>query len=217
MSRLNVKTDKDVRDKERLAAGVRPNSVKDESLDPVVSYGPELAPTSKYIWDTLEDMEAKDCIAKGVEIDAWRPLRKPKFGKVKDIKPEQKGLNLMLKYLVESIEGVSEKYGLLYSVIGFILLPIVYKVTNAYKAAVNDYEGANDNKSANDYKAVSMMAPATTRPTMLTRPPTATRPPMTTRPPPGAGVRPPTVTRPRAGTRLPMTRSASQPTTPGAW
>ena len=73
MNWLNVKTDKDVRDKARLAAGGRPKSVKDKSLDPVVSYGPELAPTSKYIWDTLEDMEAKDCIAKGVEIDAWRP------------------------------------------------------------------------------------------------------------------------------------------------
>ncbi len=76
-------------DKARLAAGVRPKSVKDKSLDPVVSYGSELAPTSKYIWEALEDMEAKDCIAKGVEIDAWRPLRKPKCGKVKDIKPEQ--------------------------------------------------------------------------------------------------------------------------------
>jgi hypothetical protein len=110
MNWLNVKTDKDVRDKARLPTGVRPKSVKDKSLDPVVSYGPELAPTSKYIWDTLEDMDSRDCIAKCVEIDAWQPLRKPKFGKVKNIKPEQKGLNFMLK-CIKAAEKVEESLG----------------------------------------------------------------------------------------------------------
>ncbi len=97
MNWLNVKADKDPWGKALLAAGVRPKTIKDWSLDPVVTYGSKLAPTNKSIWDTLEDKDSNDCIAKCLEIDEWRPLRKPKFGKVKNIKPEQKGLNFMLK------------------------------------------------------------------------------------------------------------------------
>merc|ERR1712146_261900 len=46
-------------------------------------------------------------------IAKWKPLRKAKFGKVKNIKPEQKGVNLMLKCTsgptaVEGQDGLKE-------------------------------------------------------------------------------------------------------------
>merc|ERR1712039_61907 len=78
-------------------AGVRPKTIKDWTLDPVVQYGDKMNPTSKSIWDTLEDMDSPECIEKCVEIDAWRPLKKPKFNKVGKLIPEQKGVNLLLK------------------------------------------------------------------------------------------------------------------------
>merc|ERR1712224_464828 len=91
--------DRDVWGKELLEAGVRLKTIKDWTKDPVVQYGDKQNPTSKSIWDTIEDMDSKECIAKCVEIDEWRPLRKPKFGKVGKVGPEQKGLNFHLKCL----------------------------------------------------------------------------------------------------------------------
>merc|ERR1712048_259985 len=51
----------------------------------------------KSIWDTLEDMDAIDCLKKCKEVSKWRPLKKPKFKKVKNVQPEQKGVNLVVK------------------------------------------------------------------------------------------------------------------------
>jgi len=85
--------------RELLAAGVRHKTIKAWTLDPVVQYGDMQSPTSKSIWDTLEDMDAQACMDKCVEIDSWRPLRKPKFGKVGKTQPGQKGLNFYLKCL----------------------------------------------------------------------------------------------------------------------
>merc|ERR550514_1913698 len=50
-------------------------------------------------------MDVQECIAKCAEVDGWRPLKKPRFGKVKNIKPEQKGLYFMLK-CVKGAEAV---------------------------------------------------------------------------------------------------------------
>merc|ERR1712176_741466 len=52
-------------------------------------------------------MDAKECIEKCVEIAEWRPLRKPKFGKVGKMKPEQTGLNYYVKCVkdVEAVDG----------------------------------------------------------------------------------------------------------------
>merc|ERR1712130_909300 len=61
--------------------------------------GDKQNPTTKSIWDTLEDMDTAPCIAKCFEIQEWRPLKKPKFGKLSNTKPEQKGLNFHLKVL----------------------------------------------------------------------------------------------------------------------
>merc|ERR1719313_1657163 len=97
MNWLGYKADRDAWGKALLNAGVRPKTIKEWSLDPAVSYGSTLNPTVKSIWDTLEDMDSQECIDKCAEIDKWRPLRKPKFGKIGKTKPEQKGLNFMLK------------------------------------------------------------------------------------------------------------------------
>jgi nucleoside diphosphate kinase len=97
MNWLGYKADKDKFGKDLLDAGVRPKTIQDWTKDPVVSYGNKQSPTSKSIWDTVEDMDSPACAAKCAEIDEWRPLRKAKFGKVGKIHPEQKGLNLMLK------------------------------------------------------------------------------------------------------------------------
>merc|ERR1712070_637678 len=90
-----------------LDAGVSMKTIKEWSLDPAVTYGEKLNPTVKSIWDTVEDMDAGACIGKCAEIAKWRPLRKPRFGKVKKIKPDMKGLNLYLK-CVKAAEDVAE-------------------------------------------------------------------------------------------------------------
>jgi nucleoside diphosphate kinase len=97
MNWLGYKADRDAFGKALLDAGVRAKTIKDWTLDPVVSYGDKQAPTNKSIWDTLEDMDMPECVEKCAEVDKWRPLRKPKFGKVGKTKPEQKGCNFMLK------------------------------------------------------------------------------------------------------------------------
>jgi len=97
MNWLNYKAERDTWGKALLNAGVRPKTIKEWSRDPAVTYGEKLNPTTKSIWDTLEDMDARDCIDKCVEIDGWKPLKKPKFGKVAKIGPEQKGVNLYVK------------------------------------------------------------------------------------------------------------------------
>jgi len=111
MNWLGYKADRDPWGKALLNAGVRPKSIKEWSLDPAVSYGSTLNPTVKSIWDTVEDMDSQACIDKCVEIDAWRPLRKAKFGKVGKIKPEQKGLNFYMKVVkgAEAVEGTDAK------------------------------------------------------------------------------------------------------------
>merc|ERR1719265_2116577 len=97
MNWLGYRADRDKFGRDLLNAGVRPKTIKDWTLDPVVQYGDKMSPTSKSIWDTLEDMDSPECIAKCAEIDAWRPLKKPKFNKVGKINPDQKGVNLLLK------------------------------------------------------------------------------------------------------------------------
>jgi len=99
MNWLGVRADRDPWGKALLDAGVRLKTIKDWSQDPVVQFGSTLEPTSKSIWDTVEDLDSRECIAKCVDIDGWRPLRKAKFSKVKKINPEQKGVNVMLKCL----------------------------------------------------------------------------------------------------------------------
>merc|ERR1719262_663264 len=107
MNWLGAKADKDKWGSALLDAGVRMKSIKEWSLDPQVTYGEKLNPTVKSIWDTLEDLDTKACIDKCVEIDQWRPLRKAKFGKVKGLRPDQKGLNYYLKCVkaAEAVEG----------------------------------------------------------------------------------------------------------------
>merc|ERR1719198_2239740 len=107
MNWLNAKLERDPWGKALLDAGVRPGTIKKWSLDPAVTYGDKQNPTTKSIWDTLEDMDAKACIDKCFEIDEWRPLRKPKFGKVAKIKPEQTGLNYYMK-CVKAAEKVGD-------------------------------------------------------------------------------------------------------------
>merc|ERR1719221_530915 len=99
MNWLGYRADRDVWGKALLDAGVRLKTIKDWTKDPVVQYGDKQNPTSKSIWDTIEDMDSKACIEKCVEIDSWRPLRKPKFGKVGKVRPERKGLNFYVKCL----------------------------------------------------------------------------------------------------------------------
>jgi len=111
MNWLGYKADRDSWGKALLAAGVRPKTIKEWSLDPVVTYGEKLNPTSKSIWDTVEDMDSQKCIDECVEIDQWRPLRKAKFGKAGKIKPEQKGLNFYVKVITgpQAVEGTDAK------------------------------------------------------------------------------------------------------------
>merc|ERR1711937_254495 len=107
MNWLGYEADRDKWGKALLDAGVKPKIIKEWSLDPVVTYGAKLNPTEKSIWDTLEDMDAKECIDKCYEISEWRPLKKPKFGKVGKMKPEQTGLNYYVKWVkeVEAVDG----------------------------------------------------------------------------------------------------------------
>jgi len=97
MNWLGAKPDRDPTGKALLDAGVRQKTIKDWTLDPAVSYGNKQNPTVKSIWDTIEDMDIQPCIDKCAEIDAWRPLKKPRWGKVGKIQPEQKGLNFKVK------------------------------------------------------------------------------------------------------------------------
>jgi nucleoside diphosphate kinase len=97
MNWLGYKAERDNFGKDLLNAGVRPKTIKDWCLDPVVQYGDKQKPTSKSIWDTIEDLDSPECIAKCAEIDEWRPLRKAKFHKVGKLDPEQKGVNFVLK------------------------------------------------------------------------------------------------------------------------
>merc|ERR1712070_1330406 len=113
MNWLGFRADRDNFGKALLNAGVSLKTIKDWCLDPAVTYGSKLNPTTKSIWDTIEDMDAQDCIDKCAEIAAWKPLRKPRWGKVAKIKPEQKGLNFMLKCVsaptpVEGQDGLKE-------------------------------------------------------------------------------------------------------------
>merc|ERR1712032_162999 len=107
MNWLGYKADKDKWGSALLDAGLKPKTIKDWSLDPAVTYGAKLNPTTKSIWDTVEDMDAQECIDKCVEIAGWKPLRKPKFGKVGKIKPEQTGLNYFVKCVkaAAAVEG----------------------------------------------------------------------------------------------------------------
>jgi len=97
MNWLGFRAERDIWGKELLKAGVRPKQIKDWSLDPQVTYGDHKAPTVKSIYDTLEDMDAQECLDKYKEIGQWRPLKKPKFRKVKDINPGSKGFNVIVK------------------------------------------------------------------------------------------------------------------------
>jgi len=110
MNWLGYKAARDSWGKALLAAGVRDKTIADWCLDPQVTYGEMLNPTTKSIWDTLEDMDAQDCINKCAEVAKWKPLRKPKFVKVKSINPNSKGLNLYLKCVKspEAVEGSAD-------------------------------------------------------------------------------------------------------------
>mmetsp|Transcript_41129 Transcript_41129/g.110512 ORF Transcript_41129/g.110512 Transcript_41129/m.110512 type:complete len:434 (+) Transcript_41129:82-1383(+) len=97
MNWLGYKAEKDVWGKNLLAAGVKMKTIKDWTLDPAVTYGAKLSPTTKSIWDTLEDMDSQECLDKCAEVAAWRPLRKPKFMKVSKLNPVSKSFNMYLK------------------------------------------------------------------------------------------------------------------------
>jgi len=110
MNWLGYKAEKDSWGKKLLDAGVRPKTIKDWTLDPPVTYGAKLSPTTKSIWDTLEDMDSQECIDKCVDIAFWKPLRKPKFGKIGNLNPVSKSLNLYLKVLKApvAVEGSAD-------------------------------------------------------------------------------------------------------------
>jgi len=126
MNWLGYKADKDKWGSALLEAGVRMKTIKEWSLDPAVTYGSKLEPTVKSIWDTVEDLDSRACIDKCVEIDQWRPLRKAKFGKVKGMKPEQKGLNYYLKCVkgAEAVEGGDLKEALVGDDTGAVILSV---------------------------------------------------------------------------------------------
>merc|ERR1719265_2344848 len=107
MNWLGYKPDRDAFGKALLDAGVRMKTIKDWTKDPAVSFGDKMNPTTKSIWDTIEDMDAQACIDKCVEIDAWRPLAKPRFQKVAKLNPEKKGVNLSVKCVkaATAVEG----------------------------------------------------------------------------------------------------------------
>jgi hypothetical protein len=110
MNWLGYKAEKDSWGKALLAAGVKPKTIKDWTLDPPVTYGAKLSPTTKSIWDTLEDMDSQECIDKCVDISFWKPLRKVKFGKVGKLNPVSKSLNLYVKVMKapEAVEGSAD-------------------------------------------------------------------------------------------------------------
>jgi len=79
MNWLGYMAETDSFGKALLDAGVRMQTITDWCLDPAVTYGVAENPTVKSIWDTLEDMDAEDCLNKCAEIDAWRPLKKARI------------------------------------------------------------------------------------------------------------------------------------------
>lgn len=79
MNWLGFKVEEDTWGKELLSAGVRKETIDAWTLDPVVKYGDKANPTLKSIWDTLEDMDAKTCIDKCAEIDAFNRVEKRKL------------------------------------------------------------------------------------------------------------------------------------------
>jgi len=97
MNWLGYRAERDIWGKELLKAGVRPKQIKDWCLDPQVTYGDHKEPTVKSLWDSLEDMDAQDCLDMCKKIGQWRPLKKPKFKKVKDLNPGSKGFNVIVK------------------------------------------------------------------------------------------------------------------------
>jgi replication factor A1 len=111
MNWLGAKAERDAWGKALLDAGVKLKTIKDWTLDPQVTYGPKLSPVTKSIWDTLEDMDSQECLDKCAEVAAWRPLRKPKFGKVNKLNPNSKGQNLYLKVVkgAQDIDGTEAK------------------------------------------------------------------------------------------------------------
>merc|ERR1719265_322778 len=76
MNWLGYKAERDSFGKALLDADVSGNTIKKWCLDPVVKYGDAEAPTEKSIWDTLEDMDSKECINKAAEVAAWKPPKK---------------------------------------------------------------------------------------------------------------------------------------------
>jgi len=135
MNWLGYRADRDNFGKALLEAGVRAKTIKDWTLDPVISYGDKMKPTNKSIWDTIEDMDAQACIDKCVELDAWRPLRKPKFGKIAKVHPEQKGLNFEVK-CVKAAAAVDGTADIKEAVVGDETGSIVLSVTNDAQAAL---------------------------------------------------------------------------------
>jgi len=107
MNWLGYTAQRDSWGKALLDAGVRAATIKEWSLDPQVTYGDKLAPTTKSIWDSLEDMDAQPCIDKCVELATWKPLAKPKFTKVEKVVPDSKGINVYLKVVKgpQAVEG----------------------------------------------------------------------------------------------------------------
>ena len=106
MNWLGVRAEKDNWGKALLEV-VRMKQIKDWSIDPQVSYGSTLNPTNKSIFDTLEDMDAQECLDMCKTVGDWRPLKKPKFKKVKNVQPDSKGINLIVKCVKapEAVEG----------------------------------------------------------------------------------------------------------------
>jgi len=112
MNWLGVRAEKDNWGKALLEV-VRMKQIKDWSIDPQVTYGSTLNPTNKSIFDTLEDMDAQECLDMCKTVGDWRPLKKPKFKKVKNVQPDSKGVNLIVKCVkapeaVEASDGLKE-------------------------------------------------------------------------------------------------------------
>lgn len=107
MNWLGARADKDSWGK---FLNVVPKRIKEWALDPQVSYGDKLAPTVKSIYDTLEDMDAEECLEMCHTIFEWTPLKKPRFKKVKSIVPEAKGVNVIVKCVKApvAVEGNDE-------------------------------------------------------------------------------------------------------------
>jgi len=73
MNWLGYEVGSDAWGKELLSEGVKLKTIEEWTLDPAVQYGDKENPTTKSIWDTIEDMDAKECREKCIETDRWRP------------------------------------------------------------------------------------------------------------------------------------------------